>query len=152
MSDATRERFWPWYARSARRDGASVRVLRRALNLLIGLGLLVAWWFWMTRSTPWTKVVLAKLAVQHPVCLSGIVAAFVMMGFRTTVLDYLAYSVHAAEGVHVGYGLFGNERGVRRKYEVTFGRDLYYRAPEVCGALSVLLLVISGFALVFSSR
>ncbi len=152
MSDTTREAFWQWYVRSARRDGASVRVLRRIVNLLIVLSVLVAWWFWMMHSTPRMKVVVLGLAVQHPVCLSGIIAALLVMGFRTIALDYMAYSIYAVEGVPVRHGLFGNERGVRRNYELTFGRDVYYSAPEVCGALSVLLLAISGFALVFSSR
>jgi hypothetical protein len=76
------------------------------------------------------------------------------MSFRGTVLEYLAYSVYRAQGIHMKWILFfpHRERELRKRYEQTFGRDKFLKAPELFGALAIAVFAISGLTLVFMSR
>jgi hypothetical protein len=75
------------------------------------------------------------------------------MSLSNTALEYLAYSVYHAQGVHLKWVLFfgiGKDE-LRRRYKETFGEDKYLRAPSVCAGLSILVFAASGLALVFTS-
>ncbi len=151
-----REGIWAWYLRSARRDGASVSYPRRSVGILTAVVVFAAvsaiWYVQVSKIQPNLSKVPGRLALEHPICAIGLVLAFVIMGSRSTFLDYLAFSIYAQEHVTVAKGMFGNENELLRRYEATFGKDLPYRLPDVSGGISVLLFAISGFALVFSSR
>jgi len=145
--------FWSWYRHSARTDGALVSAPRRVLGFSIQIALVVwVWYWWMSRTQPKLARVPLRLARLHPLCFFGMVLAFVLMSLRGTALEYLAYSVYRAQGIHFKWVLLGGESKVRRRYEETFGKDKFLRAPELLGGLSLLVFLVSGFALVFTSR
>jgi hypothetical protein len=145
--------FWSWYRQSARTDGALVRAPRRALGSLTGV-FLIGWFLWMSRTQPKVAEIAWRSARIHPLPFLGIISAFAFMSFRSTILEYLAYSVYRAQGIHMKWVLFfpHRERELRRRYEQAFGRDKYLKAPELFGALAIAVFAISGFALVFTSR
>jgi hypothetical protein len=145
-----REQFRSWYLRSARSDGASVSSSRRVLNILVSCVVLLAWYVWMAKAHPFVPNTFRKLAVEHPLCAGGLVLAFILMNFRATTLDYMAYSVYRVANVQLRRSIFSSERKLRQKYEELFGRDSFYKMPEFVGASSVLVMIVSGFALVFS--
>jgi hypothetical protein len=151
-----RERIWAWYLRSARRDGAGVSHPRRSVGILIAVVVFVAWSaIWhvqVSKSEPSLAIVPFRLVLEHPICAAGFVLAFLVMDFRSTLLDYLAFSISAHEHVAVPEGLFGNEKELRRRYETTFGKDLPYYAPDLAGVISILLFLFSGLALMLSWR
>lgn len=93
-----------------------------------------------------------RMARLHPFCSLGMVLAFFLMSFRATALEYLAYSVYRTQGIHFRWILFFGENGVRRRYEETFGKDRFLRAPALYAGLSFLVFALSGLALVFTSR
>lgn len=74
------------------------------------------------------------------------------MSFRGKALEYLAYSVYRAQGIHSKWVLYFGEKEVRRRYEETFGKDKFLRAPELCGGISMAVFAVSGLVLVFTSR
>ena len=76
------------------------------------------------------------------------------MSFRGVALEYLSYSVYRAQGVHLKWVLyFGiGEKELRRRYQETFGNDRFLKAPELFFSLSMVVSVISGLVLVFTSR
>jgi hypothetical protein len=84
----------------------------------------------------------------------GIVLAFVLMSLRGSALRYLAYSVYHAQGVHFRWVLFfGIGAGeLRRRYEDTFGKDRFFRAPDLFGVFAFLVFASSGLAVVLTSR
>jgi hypothetical protein len=153
MSDANRMSFWSWYRHSARPDGALVGVLRRLLGFSLGIVLLIGWYLWAGRTQPSVRDTILRLA-RHPFCFVGIVLAFVLMGLRGIALEYLAYSVYLAQGVRLKWVLFFGigESELRRRYQETFGKDKFFRAPALCYGLSLLIFAISGLALVFTWR
>jgi len=69
-------------------------------------------------------------------------------------MGYLAYSVHHAQGVHLKWVLFFGigEEELRQRYEETFGKDRFLRAPALFAVLSLVVFVSSGLRLVFTSR
>jgi hypothetical protein len=69
-------------------------------------------------------------------------------------MEYLAYSVHHAQGIHLKWVLFFGIGGdeLRRRYEDSFGRDRFLRAPELFLVLSLIVFASSGLTLVFTSR
>jgi hypothetical protein len=93
-----------------------------------------------------------RLLVKHPLFVAAMVVSFGLMHFSLTADDYLAYSIYEAEHVLVPRKVFGNKRELHRKYEEIYGRDVYQRTPELCGVFSVLLMFVSGLAMVFSQR
>ena len=76
------------------------------------------------------------------------------MLFRGVALEYLAYSVNHAQGIHLKWVLFFGigERELRRRYEETFGKDKFLRAPNLLGCLSMVVFAVSGLVMVFTSR
>ena len=74
------------------------------------------------------------------------------MGFSNVFLDYLLYSVYQADGVRLKWTVFVRQRELRRRYEDNFGKDRFLIAPELFGGFAVLVLAISGFALVFAQH
>jgi hypothetical protein len=104
----------------------------------------------MAKARPFVPNTFRRLAVEHPLCAGGLVLAFILMNFRATTLDYMAYSVYRVEHVQLRRSIFSSERRLLREYEQLFGRDALYKMPELVGASSVLVMIISGFALVFS--
>lgn len=154
MSQVNRLTFWSWYRHSARTDGALVSAPRRFLGFSIGIGLLIGWYLWTSSTQPKVTEIIARLARTRPFCFLGIIAAFALVALRGTVVEYLAYSVYRAQGVHLKWVLFfgiGADE-LHHRYEETFGKDKFLRAPALCGGLSVLVFAITGFALVFGSR
>ena len=154
QAQANRMTFWSWYCHSARTDGAPVSAPRRVLGFSFGIALLVGWYLWMNRTQPKVTDATMRMARLHPFCFLGMVLAFVLMSLSSTALEYLAYSVYRAQGIHFKWVLFFGigENKLRRKYEETFGKDKFLRAPTLIGGLSVLVFSVSGFALVFTSR
>jgi hypothetical protein len=154
MSEANRMTFWSWYRRSARTDGALVSAPRRALGAALAIALLIGWYLWTSRTEPSATNVILRQARTHPFCFLGIVLAFALMGLRGVALKYLAYSVYLAQGVRLRWVLFFGvgEGELRRRYEETFGKDKFFRAPAFCQGLSLLIFAVSGLALVFTSR
>jgi len=144
--------FWPWYLQSARKDGAPVHPARRALSVLLTFGILVAWYFWTSRKDPFITNVMRQAAAEHPLCAMGVVLAFVLMAFRSTALDFLAYRVFATEHIQLRRYIFSSERRLHIEYERIFGKDAYHKLPGLLGAGSMAVFIISGLALVFSSR
>jgi len=152
----SRKPFWSWFVRSGRRDGATVSVSRRSFGILTTLAIPVtlcaAWYAMMTRIQPRLAASARNAVVEHPLCVAGIVVAFAVMGFRTTVLDYMAFRVYKKAQILVSGGTFGNESELRFRYKAIFGTDTLYHAPEFVGALSVAMLAVSGVVVVFSRR
>jgi hypothetical protein len=93
-----------------------------------------------------------ELFVAHPVCGIGMAVAFLTINFRGVALDYLAYRIYDREHGRVSRGVFTTGRKVLVEYERVSGTDKYYRFPELCGVLSVLMFAVSGFALVFAGK
>jgi hypothetical protein len=151
-SHKAREQFWSWYVRSARRDGTRVSTLRRISSILIGFALLVAWYFWMAKTQQWVDRLYRRLLFERPLFVAAVVVAFGIMNLRSTALDYMAYSIYEVQHVRVPRKIFGNERELHRKYEEIFGRDVFWKAPELCVVFSLLLMFAGGLTLVFSRR
>lgn len=154
MSPLNRQIFWSWYRHSARTDGALVSAPRRTFRILIGIALLTGWCLWMGRTQPKLTDAALRMARTHPLCFLGIITSFALMSFRGVALEYLSYSVYRAQGIRLKWVLyFGiGESELRRRYEETFGKDKFLKAPELCGFLSMVVLAISGLVLVFMSR
>jgi hypothetical protein len=147
QSQASRLTFWSWYRHSGRTDGALVGAPRRAFGFSIGIALLICWFVWTSRTQPKVNGTISILARSHPFCFSGIVLAFVLMSFRGIALEYLAYSVYQAQGVHLKWTLFFGigESELRRRYEETFAKDKYLRAPACCFGLALAVLALARF-------
>ena len=154
QSQASRLSFWSWYRHSGRTDGALVGAPRRAVGFSIAIALLICWFVWPSRTQPKIIGTISILARSHPFCFSGVVLAIVLMSFRGIALEYLAYSVYQAQGVHLKWVLFSafGEGELLRRYEETFAKDKYFRVPAFCFGLSLSALASSGLALVFTSR
>jgi hypothetical protein len=154
MSEANRLTFWSWYRHSARTDGALVSVRRRILGASIGIVLFVGGYLWTSRTQPKVTDITLRLARAHPFCFLGIVLAFAFMALRGVTLEYLAYSIYRAQGIHLKWVLyFGiGEDELRRRYEETFGKDKFLLAPALCAGLSLFIFAVSGLVLVFTSR
>jgi len=153
LLQASRITFWSWYRRSARTDGALVSAPRRAFGFSIGIALLISSFIWLSRTQPNVTRTISMLARRHPICFLELVFAFVLISFRGTALEYLSYSVYQAQGVHLKRVLFFGigESELRRRYEETFGKDKYLRAPGLCACLALLVFAASCLTLVFSS-
>ena len=78
--------------------------------------------------------------------------AFLTMGFRGVTLDYLAYRIYNREHVRVSRSVFTTGQKVLVEYKRVFGTDKYYRSPELCGVLSMLLFAAAAFAMVLLHR
>jgi hypothetical protein len=122
--------------------------------LSIGIALLTGWFLWTSRTQPKVAEAVLRLARLHPFCFLGIILALVLMSLSGTALEYLAYSVHHAQGVNLKWVLFFGigKNELRRRYEEAFGKDKYLRAPALCSGLSLLVFAVSGLTLVFTSR
>jgi hypothetical protein len=140
VAQSNRMTFWSWYRYSARTDGAVVSAPRRVLGSSIGIVLLIAWYLWTSRAQPKVADRILRLARLHPFCLFGVVLAFALMSLRGSAMEYLAYSVHHAQGIHLKWVLFFGIGGaeLRRRYEDSFGRDRFLRAPELFAVLSLI--------------
>ncbi len=154
VAQANRMTFWSWYPHSARNDGALVSAPRRALGFFLSIILLAGWYLWMNKVQPKATEAVWRLARLHPFCSLGIVLAFVLMSWSGSALTYLAYSVHHAQGVHFRWVLFLGigEGELRRRYEETFGKDRFFRAPELLGVIALLVFASSALTVVFTSR
>jgi hypothetical protein len=153
MNQSDLATFWPWYLHSARKDGQPVHPARRLLNILITCGILVAWYAWTSHADPFVAITMRRVAIAHPVFATGIVLASVLMAFRGIALDFMAYRIYVAANVQVRRHIFSSERKLHLEYKRIFGKeDTYHRVPEVLGALSIAIFIISSFAMVFSSR
>jgi len=145
--------FWPWFLKSARPDGVASHSWRRALSAFLTVTIFMGWaWWWTAKHDPLAVRAFGKLFFHHPVCGAGLVLAFFIMGGRNIALDYLAYRVYAQANLKVSRGVFTTGKRVLLEYQKVFGPDKYSKAPEFIGFLAVLIGVISGFALVFSSK
>ena len=154
MSPLDRQTFWSWYRHGARTDGTLVSAPKRAFRVLIGIAVLIGWWLWTSRTQPKLTETTWRVVRTDPWFALGIVIAFALMSFRGIALEYLAYSVYHAQGIHLKWVLFFGigERELRRRYEESFGKDEFLRAPNVCGFLSMVLFAVSGLVMVFTSR
>jgi hypothetical protein len=117
--------FWSWYCHSARTDGALVSAPRRVLGFSSGIVFLIGWYL-----------------------------SFALMSLRSIALEYLAYCVHFAQGVRLKWVVFFGigEDELRKRYEESFGKDKFFRAPTLCAGLSFLVFACSGLTLVFTSQ
>ena len=153
QAQANRMTFWSCYRHSARTDGALGSAPRRVLGFSISIVLLTGWYLSMSRAQPKVTEIIWRLGRLHPFCFLGIVLAFSLMSLLGSALEYLAYSVHHAQGVHLKWVLFGiGEDELRRRYEEVFGKDRFFKAPTLCAGLSILVFASSGLTLVFTSR
>lgn len=127
---------------------------RRVLGFSVGTVLLIGWCLWFRKTNPRLAEAVLKVARAHPFCFLGIIIAFALMSFGGAALEYLSYSVYRAQGVHLKWVLyFGiGEKELRRRYEETFGKDKFFKAPEWCRSLGMVVFIISGLVLVFTSR
>jgi hypothetical protein len=127
---------------------------------VLGVGLLVVCYLWQVRSDAQAHTIFIKgiipivkrLAEEHPLVIVGVVLAAAAMEFRVTTLDYMAFRIQAAGYPPVRKGIFGNERELSSRYAEAFGDDLIARTPQLFGATSVIIMIVTGFGLVFSSR